>query len=93
MEKGDLYYEINDFFNGVKVPEGWDTNCTVTYAAPGYFGKESPAISANRDGTYVQSPIGEDGVESLSFWYRGSSNLAEDSIYGYKDGEWKIRLK
>ena len=96
LEKGDLYYEINDFFNGVKVPEGWDTNCTVTYAAPGYFGKESPAISANRDGTYVQSPIGEDGVESLSFWYRGSSNLAEDSklnIYGYKDGEWKILTK
>lgn len=92
IEKGEVYYLLNDFAEGTKMPEGWETNCITTYGAPGYYGKESPALSANKNEAYVQSPIEEGEVTSFSFWYRGSTNLSENSqmnIYGYKNGEWK----
>lgn len=70
-----------DFTGGLsKLPEGWKSTSTATYASQGYFGAESPSLKLTADENTLTTP--EAPTSSLSFWYRCAAGAegAESSL-------------
>lgn len=89
-EIGEPVYSVADFTGSIAgLPEGWDTDCTMTYSLSGYFGKEKPALRMG-DNTYLTSPVFDEDIRNLSFWYRGNKVSEENTlkIEGYKNSQW-----
>lgn len=74
-EKGVADTVCADFTGGVKnLPEGWRTDCQMTIATKGYYGKAAPSLSMPADYNYIESPAFDDNVRGISFWYRERNN-------------------
>lgn len=79
-EKGDADIESVDFTGGVKqLPEGWRTDCQMTVSMGGYYGESAPALSMQTDYNYVESPMFDDDVRGVRFWYRERNNPTGDN--------------
>lgn len=92
MGEGRPYSILCPFDDGVKaLPEGWTTDCTLTFANKAYAGAAIPSVKMNADGCYIQSPETEADIRGISFWHRGVSSAAENSlkVEGLTDGEWQ----
>lgn len=94
IEKGEEEVEAWDFANGWKEPAGWTTNVFITTDEEGYYGKASPAMSISKNRGLITSPIKENPVGYITFWYRAFNDLTESSrikIYGYDETKsWKL---
>ncbi len=89
-EIGEPVYSLADFTGSIAgLPEGWDTDCTMTYSLSGYYGKDKPALRMG-DNTYLSSPILDEDIRNFSFWYRGNKVSKENTlkIEGYKNSVW-----
>lgn len=92
MGEGRPYEYICPFDDGVKIlPEGWTTNCTLTYANVAYSGISVPSVKMGVDGCYVESPMTDADIRSISFWHRGVSSAPENIIRveGLIDSRWQ----
>lgn len=83
----------NGFDAGIKSLDGWTTNTTQTYANTAYSGDSIPALRFGADGRYVQSPVMDKDIHTLTFWHRG--NKASDAgrlivLAGDKAGKWTL---
>lgn len=79
---------IEDGYNSL--PAGWTTTSTANYASNGYYGASSPAIRLDADAMFIESPRYDKDIMSLSFWVRGTSTQAGNSlsVLALVDGEW-----
>ena len=85
-------YEILDFTGKLEaLPSNWATSCTGTYALKGYCGESAPSLKMDADKSYLQSPVFNNGLRSLSFWYRGNSAAAGNAlkVYALNGTEWE----
>lgn len=74
-EKGTADTLKVDFTGGVKqLPEGWRTDCQMILATPGYYGQAAPSLSMPTDYNYVESPLLNENVRGVKFWYRERNN-------------------
>lgn len=55
------------------LPAEWTSSSTATYATNGNFGQASPSYKMDKDGAYLDSPIFDADVQSISFWYKGQN--------------------
>lgn len=83
-------YDTVDFADGVALPDGWYTNCTSTSAMAGTYGQDKPSLRMTVDNSIIQSREYEFDINSISFWYKGTSDadgtVAIELLY---DGAWK----
>lgn len=69
-----------DFTGGVAgMPEGWQTDAAMTYALSSYVGQSAPSLRLNAD-DYVQSPVFDDYIHTVSFWHRGNGTTADNRL-------------
>lgn len=90
--RGEAEIFIADFTDGVKaLPEGWTSSTTATYANEAYSGAAVPSLRMTNDRAYIESPIYDTDIRSLSFWHRGvgKSEGSEIVVYTYANNEWK----
>ena len=74
-EKGVADTTGVDFTGGVKnLPEGWRTDCQMSVATAGYYGKAAPSLSMPADYSYIESPALSHNVRGVRFWYRERNN-------------------
>lgn len=88
---GEPYPASLDFTGGLEaLPEGWVTSCTGTYGLSGFCGQATPSLKMDKDEDYLQTPIFNDQIRTLSFWYRGNNASEKNSllIMGYKNNRW-----
>lgn len=80
-----------DFTGGIgQLADGWETNCKSTYGSADYSGKAAPSLRFNENFNYIESPVLEDGIRELRFWYRGV-NASENNkiiISGFINRSW-----
>lgn len=83
--------ETVDFTDGVRLPEGWQTNCTSTGSLTGYVGAAAPALRMTVNGDRIATAEYADGINALRFWYRANSTDAASSITveAMCDGTWR----
>lgn len=79
---GDPYTEFNGFDDGVVNMGDWVSNSSVSYGIAAYCGKEIPSLRLG-DAQYLETPVFDDFVSSISFWHRGNKSQAGDMIYVY----------
>lgn len=83
---------LNDFADEIMAPTGWyvTPGCT-TGSFTGYYGSAAPGLSLPADGAMIQTPLEEDMIETLSFWYRGIRTESRHciTIYGYDGSAWR----
>lgn len=83
-EKGEPGTQVVDFTGGLaQMPEGWQTNSSSTYAMKSYCGESAPSLRLQQDGHFLQSPVFEDDLLSLTFWHRGVSSSADNALLVY----------
>ena len=69
-----------DFTGGLAgMPEGWLTDATMTYALGSYVGQSAPSLRLNAD-DYIQSPVFDDYIHTVSFWHRGNGTTADNRL-------------
>lgn len=86
-------YELLDFTGKLEaLPSSWKTSCTGTYALKTMCGVSAPSLKMDADQAYLQSPVFNKGVRTLSFWYRGNNADASNSlkILALCDGTWEV---
>lgn len=83
--------ETADFTDGVKLPDGWSTNCNTTGSLSGYYGEGAPSLRMMYDSDRVVTADYPGGINSLSFWYRGNSTDADAalSVESLRGGAWQ----
>ncbi|MDE6287015.1 MAG: hypothetical protein K2L99_08490, partial [Muribaculaceae bacterium] len=71
-----------DFGSDVKCefPEGWSSTSGAAYANAAYSGAAVPALRLSSSGDYLETPVYDDGIRTLSFWHRGSGTSPDDRI-------------
>jgi len=74
------------------IPADWTKNSTASYKTDGYYGNASPSLRLDNDAQYIESPLYNDDISALSFWYRGVSMSEANSIdvYGYRNNKWQL---
>lgn len=78
---GNFDHDANGFDNGVKdMPEGWSSNSSQSYANAAYSGNAIPSLRLASDGSYIETPVYDADIHSVSFWHRGSKASAENRI-------------
>lgn len=90
-EYGDPDSVVVNFASGVKnMPPGWHTNSTRAYGAEGYFGEASPSLFFSADGEFLESPVMNEDIRGLRFWYRGLDTKENNYLVleGYVNREW-----
>ncbi len=78
-------------FTDRQLPEGWRTDCMMYLGTSGYFGEALPSISMSADYNYIESPVLNENVRGISFWYRERNNPSGDNrlvLSGYVDNQW-----
>ncbi len=57
-----------------RLPDGWSSSSTENYSTTGNYGQTSPSYKMAKDGAYLESPIFDADVLSISFWYKGQNS-------------------
>lgn len=78
------------FSNPLSLPDGWQTTSGGLMSVSGYYGAEAPSLRMAANAEYLESPIYEAPVESLTFWMRGyrAETSASLQVQGLVEGEW-----
>lgn len=77
----DVETAAEDFTGGIKgMGKGWTTSTTQSYANTAYSGQAVPALRLASDGLYVQSPLMDKDIYTLSFWHRGVKASADNRL-------------
>ena len=90
-ELGDPLSTTIDFTGGItELPTGWKTNCKSTYGSANNSGKAIPSLRFSQDYNYIESPVMEENIRNISFWYRGIDADEESQIIlsGYVNKNW-----
>lgn len=85
-------YEILDFTGKLEaLPSNWSTSCTGTYGLSPYCGESTPSLKMDADKAFLQSPVFNNGIRSLSFWYRGNNAATGNAlkVYALNGTEWE----
>jgi len=78
-QRGDAHTTTCDFTGGIAaLPQGWTTDAGMTYASASYVGAEPPSLRLNAN--YIETPVMDDDIRAVSFWYRGASAPAENRL-------------
>ena len=80
-----------DFTGGIAaMPQGWTTDSKSTYGNSQFAGDDAPALKLSSNGNYVMTPLYDDDIHEFSFWARGASSAANNSIRvsALIDGVW-----
>ncbi|MCM1032544.1 MAG: M6 family metalloprotease domain-containing protein [Odoribacter sp.] len=96
-EESDPVKTVIDFGSGSKlsIPEGWTASTTDIYGAQstGYYGSAAPALKLTKNGHYLQSPVFDNDIVSISFWVRfagqGNTQNYYEVMTAGTDGTWE----
>lgn len=83
--------DVCDFTDGVTaLPQGWSTSSKLSFANASYSGNAVPSLRLAADEAYLQSPVYDSDVCTLTFWHRGSSVADGNTIkiQALVDEEW-----
>ncbi len=95
----DVYEKVNAtaepvtaaFDGGAEdLPAGWSTTAAGSYGMASYCGAAPMSLRLSADGDRLESAEYPDGVKRLSFWHRGNSTTAGEtvSVMTFASGEW-----
>ncbi len=80
-EKKSLYSDYLDFTGKVAgLPKTWKTTCTGTSSQVGMYGASAPSLAFNVSDLYLMSPVYDEDISMLSFWYKGVNTLEENTF-------------
>ncbi|MGC3978827.1 MAG: M6 family metalloprotease domain-containing protein [Paludibacteraceae bacterium] len=91
-ESGTGIEYITTGFDNNSLPEDWTADVNF-FTTSGYYASASPSAYFTTENEYIQTPIFEKQISSLSFWYRGRSTSSSNAllIYASKDGkQWEL---
>lgn len=91
MADGDPFVDTNDFTGGIAaMPEGWLSTSKLTYAMASWSGEAVPSLRLGANGDYVQTPVYDESISSVTFWYRGSNTSSSSiSVFGLINDNWE----
>ncbi len=78
-------------FTDKQLPKGWRTDCQMFLGTAGYYGEALPSISMATDYNYIESPVLQENVRGISFWYRLRNNPTKTNqiiLSGLVNQEW-----
>lgn len=89
QQLGDPYIVKADFNNGT-LPAGWTSYGTASETSDANYAVALPSRRFKINKSYIQSANFDDGIRSISFWYRASTDNPENEILvkGLVNGEW-----
>lgn len=88
---GEPNTQTIDFTGGIsQLADGWKTNCKSTYGSADNSGEAVPSLRFNENFNYIESPVLNDGIREVHFWYRGliPSDNNKIILSGYIDRNW-----
>ncbi len=89
---GDSLMVDENAFSGGVLPNGWSGEIDYSTTS-GYYGAAIPAAYLTEESDYVQSPVYDQTIQEISFWYRGRGTLGAFAlnIYASADGaNWDL---
>lgn len=64
----------------LSLPEGWSSNSKTIYTSTLYAGQAIPSLKLGKEGDYLMTPRMDGAIKTVSFWYRGASTSATNSL-------------
>lgn len=90
--KGTNIENLTLGFDENTIPSGWSANISY-FTTEGYYGTGAPSAYLTTDGAYIQTPLFDKKITSLSFWHRGRNTASANAllIYTSKNGtDWDL---